>query len=106
NDRLLGGTGNDTLTGGAGNDVLSGGSGADVFVFSVRDNADRISDWQNGSDVIQIVAGTYDGERYDSFDDLTITQSGSNTVVSFGGTTVTLTGINSGLLDASDFVFV
>ncbi len=105
-DRLLGGAGNDTLNGGAGNDTLTGGVGADVFVFAVGNGADRITDWQDGTDVIRIVSGNWQGERYDSFDDLSITQSAGNAVVSFGGTTITLAGIGSGQLDASDFIFV
>ena len=63
NDRLLGGNGNDTLEGGwgddtltdgAGQDVLEGGWGDDVFVF-VRDGAfDRIEEFDEGNDLIDL----------------------------------------------------
>ena len=56
NDSLVGGGGRDTLDGGPGNDVLTGGAGADDFLFTTtprsRQNADRITDFQAGSDQI------------------------------------------------------
>lgn len=69
-DTLNGGAGRDTLDGGAGNDVLIGGSGADqltggpgrdVFVFlavsdSRRGQADRITDFTRGDDLIDLSA--------------------------------------------------
>jgi len=59
NDRLNGGLGNDILNGGAGADVLTGGSGGDLFVFeSITDSApgqaDRIADFRQGEDVIDV----------------------------------------------------
>ncbi|WP_199260290.1 beta strand repeat-containing protein [Paracoccus binzhouensis] len=105
-DTLFGGVGNDVVTGGAGNDFMAGGLGADAFVFAVGNGADRITDWQDGLDRIRIVSGNWQGQRYDSFDDLDISQSGGNAVVRFGGTSITLNGVQAGELNASDFVFV
>lgn len=51
---LSGGAGNDTLNGGAGNDVLTGGGDADAFVFVVGGGQDRITDFQNNVDTLQI----------------------------------------------------
>ncbi|WP_017998579.1 calcium-binding protein [Paracoccus sp. N5] len=105
-DTLLGGFGNDVLNGAAGNDLLNGGAGADAFVFAVNNGADRIADWQDGIDRIRIVSGSWQGERYDSFDDLDIRQTAAGAEVSFGGTTITLAGVQAGVLNAGDFVFV
>lgn len=61
NDLLYGDGGNDRLDGGAGQDKLTGGSGADVFVFSFasdseRVKSDKITDFQTGSDKIDLSA--------------------------------------------------
>ena len=62
-DTLDGGDGNDTLRGALGTDVLTGGLGADHFVFaSVLDgllNIDTLTDFQSGSDVIEISASIF-----------------------------------------------
>ena len=105
-DSLLGGAGNDLLYGGTGNDALAGGAGADLFVFAVNNGADRIVDWQDGIDRIRILSGSWQGTRYDSFDDLSIRQTTAGAEVSFGGTTITLSGIQAGVLNAADFAFV
>ena len=62
-DQLFGGAGNDflnayneddTLDGGTGTDTLIGGNGSDVFVFRDDGSSDRITDFQNGQDRIDI----------------------------------------------------
>ena len=60
-DTLLGRGGDDTLIGGLGGDTLGGGAGADTFVYrnvdeSSGDAADRITDFETGSDVIDLSA--------------------------------------------------
>ena len=53
-DTLLGGNGLDILNGGAGNDVLSGGNDADQFVFTDLGGNDRVTDFQRGSDKLDV----------------------------------------------------
>ena len=54
NDRLHGSDGNDRLKGDAGNDTLNGGGGSDVFIFTKQGNQDRIKDFQNNIDTIEL----------------------------------------------------
>lgn len=62
NDTLDGGNGNDILVGGAGRDVMTGGGANDIFVFNPGDTgatpetADRITDFGNGADLIDLSA--------------------------------------------------
>ncbi|MGV6476733.1 M10 family metallopeptidase C-terminal domain-containing protein [Azotobacter vinelandii] len=69
-DRLEGGAGDDILDGGAGRDVLSGGTGADLFRVSAREDsqrtasegfADRILDFEAGTDRIDLSALGFSG---------------------------------------------
>jgi len=56
-DSLSGNDGGDTLSGGPGNDTLSGGNHADTFVYSsTADAPDRITDFQEGTDKIDLSA--------------------------------------------------
>lgn len=58
-DVLTGGEGQDTLFGGGGNDTMRGGAGADEFVYETSDKdfgTDRIVDFENGTDKINIAA--------------------------------------------------
>lgn len=101
NDKLVGGGGNDILVGGKGDDRLIGGLGADRFVFSAVANLgnDTIADFQDGIDMIAIAGST-------SFGDLSITQIGADTLVSWLSTSVTLTSINVSDVTSADFDFV
>lgn len=86
-------------------DVLTGFAGADTFVFS------------GGSDIVEAgPTGTYgyqDGlDKLDisawgatSFAALSIDQFDNDTYVSYDSNLIQLTGVNSSVLDASDFVF-
>ena len=103
NDSLSGGAGEDWLDGGAGNDVLTGGADADVFVFEAGHGNDTITDFEDGTDIIDLSA--LDGIT--QFNDLTIADDGNGNVVitTSTGNTITLTGVSSEDLDADDFVF-
>lgn len=53
-DRVQGGSGADRIDGGTGNDTLTGGTGVDTFVFSLTSGSDRILDWQQGTDLVDL----------------------------------------------------
>lgn len=58
-DTIVGGAGADTITGGTGIDALTGGLGADRFVTdTVAANADVISDFVTGTDILDLSAVT------------------------------------------------
>ena len=101
NDQIKGGGGADTLTGGTGDDTLGGDGGADLFQFAIGDGADSITDFSNGLDRIDILSGAT------GFAGVTVTASGGglDTVLQFGGVTVTLLNVSSTQIDASDFLF-
>jgi len=102
NDRLDGGAGNDILVGGRGDDILTGGAGADVFEFQRGDGRDRITDFTNGVDRIELDGFT--GR------DLTVLlngarQVGSDVVLGLpSGASITLAGFQLAQLDRSDFL--
>ena len=98
-DQLFGGNGGDWLSGGVGNDTLTGGSGNDTFAFSTGDGADTITDFEVGTDIIQIVGGP-------SFADLDISSSGSDAVVSFGSTSISIENVSATALDEDNFEFL
>ena len=98
--------GNDILGGLAGSDNLTGGTGADIFIYTNAGQlggADIITDFnQSEGDRIDLRSLTVSG-----FGGLALTQVGSNTVLTFGGTgnTLTLQGITSTDLMGRDFLF-
>ena len=100
-DRLYGGRGNDVLQGGNGSDFLKGHQGADQFIFNTEDQGhDRIADFTDNIDLMVLngLAG---------FDDLTVTQDGSDTLISWAGDSdITLTNFDSTLLGTDDFMFI
>ena len=55
-DVLNGGGAADTLTGGRGNDTLTGGDGPDRFIFSLQNGNDIITDFEDGSDLLDFSA--------------------------------------------------
>ncbi len=103
-DLLVGDEGGDRLEGGAGHDTLTGGEGADTFVFSAGDGHDRITDFSNGEDTIDLSAFTGITE----FSDLHIRQAGNDVRIDlseYGGGTVTLENFTLSDLDETDFTF-
>ncbi len=107
-DRIRAGDGNDFILGGADNDILNGGSGNDTFAFAPGFGQDRISDFQAGNpltDVIQLSLGT----NFDTFAEVlaATAQVGSNAFITISATdTITLSGVNKTALAANDFLFV
>jgi hypothetical protein len=106
NDRLVGGAGNDTLIGGTGNDILDGGTGNDVITTGAgRDRIilrrgqgfDRITDFQNNRDKIDLVGI--------SFGQLTLQQQRNDVLVKLGGVNVLLIeDINLRFINRADFI--
>jgi large repetitive protein len=112
NDRLVGGDGADVLFGGSDNDQLTGGQHADTFLFMTRsysygNPADVVTDFQVGVDVLQFQRIGWGG--VDSLDDLTFSQTGTDTVIEFGNTeSITLRNVDMQQLLANaahDFLF-
>lgn len=107
NDSLDGGNGNDWLAGEKGGDILTGGLGKDIFLFAKAGGNDVITDFANGIDKIQIAADT----GIVTYSQLKITGGISAdgiaySVINMGsGGQVTLTGVQTSLLDSTDFIF-
>ncbi|MCI4661894.1 MAG: lamin tail domain-containing protein [Neomegalonema sp.] len=102
NDLLRGDAGADTIIGGAGADRLFGGAGADTFAFDIGDGADRLFDFEDGVDMIEMTGVT--------FDDLLITDRGTAHIWIYNGEGDVLrliNGANEGItLTADDFQFI
>ncbi|MEM9926231.1 MAG: Ig-like domain-containing protein, partial [Cyanobacteria bacterium P01_D01_bin.50] len=99
-DTLLGGSNDDLLQGDQGNDRLFGGSGKDTFVLSKFTGTDTIYDFENGIDSLGLSQSL-------TFNDLNIQANGNNTDILFGNQVLaTLRGINSSLIEQSDFTTV
>ena len=79
-ERIEGAAGADLLGDGAGADTLSGGAGEDLFVLSADGQRDVITDFQLGTDKIDLSAW---GRVY-SLAALTITATATGAVISFG----------------------
>ncbi|SIS50466.1 beta strand repeat-containing protein [Phaeovulum vinaykumarii] len=102
NDVLIGGDGYDTLYGGTGNDTMTGGTGwTDYFRFEDSFGNDVITDFEDGYDRIDLSSVT----GISSISDLTITQSGANTLITYGTDTILLTGITATDIDSGNFYF-
>ncbi|SCM76277.1 conserved hypothetical protein [uncultured Pleomorphomonas sp.] len=89
----------------AASDVLVGFSGEDTFVFSggndtVKAGPTGTYGYQDGTDTLDVSAwGATD------FGALSISDYAGDAYVSYGSNSVQLVGINSSVLDASDFIF-
>lgn len=96
-DRLEGNAGSDRLNGGTGDDVLRGGIGADTFVFQQGSGDDRVADFQNNIDAIELFASLFmesmpvpsDITNYAGVD------GDGFVVLTFGDDSLTFTGITN-----------
>ncbi|MEL6492684.1 MAG: hypothetical protein AAFQ95_22265 [Cyanobacteria bacterium J06621_3] len=93
-DTLVGTAGDDVLTGGLGNDTLTGGAGSDTFVIQAGAGTDMITDFVVGSDVIGLAGGL-------SFGSLSLSQQGSDFLVTAGDETLVAIAAISELSEAS-----
>jgi len=104
-DVLRGGRGEDKLIGEAGDDAMTGGAQADQFWFTGQGfGHDTVTDFENGVDLLRVTgfAGA------DDFGDLTVSANGAGwAVITFpDGSSITLTGVASGEVDATDFLWI
>jgi serralysin len=106
NDHLYGSSGKDILIGSAGNDTLSGGSGADAFRFRGNWGADKIVDFKNTVDHIDLRSNGL------HFGDLSITKINGDTdgladdvLIKAHDQSITLLNVKMSLIGASDFLF-
>ena len=97
-DRMTGGAGADRLSAGAGADTLTGGGGADQFIFAPRQGVNLVRDFQNGVDKIKI-------SGVSNFGQLNISEAQGDAIIRFKQTTIRLDGVDSDLVDRSDFIF-
>ncbi|MEX5580215.1 hypothetical protein [Pseudophaeobacter sp. A-200-2] len=86
-DTLHGGRGQDTLKGGSGDDLLTGSFGADRFVFGQNVGNDTITDFDYGSDTIEITRGA------EALNEITFAQSGDDVLMTFAETSVLVENI-------------
>ncbi len=109
NDTLIGGDGVDNIKGGDGDDVITmgaghydtaeGGAGADIFVFGLDENRNRITDFEVGTDKIDLSSLNLD------FTDLTIQPLGTSTLITVGGSTqIELQNIAIASIDETSFI--
>jgi hypothetical protein len=97
-DHLVGNGGRDVLNGGSGNDSLTGGAGRDRFVFDIGFGSDRITDFEQGRDIIEM--------RSSSFAFLQIRDKGADLLIRSGGDRIFLEGQAGTTLTEADFDFV
>jgi serralysin len=106
NDRLYGDSGKDTLSGSSGNDILTGGANADTFRFSGKWGKDKITDFENASDHIDLRGNGL------SFNELSISKVNADSdgraddvVIKADSQSITLLNVKLSLIGASDFLF-
>ena len=102
-DLLFGEAGADRLDGGEGADRLYGNEDGDTFIFGAGHGDDRIFDFTNDEDQIDLSAFSLSG-----FDELTITSISDSVKIDLtehGGGTILLQNFDAANLDAADFLF-
>ena len=106
NDYMVGNRDNDTLSGGDGNDILFGSSGSDIFVFEDSANMgfDRIRDWANNWDQLDLV-----DFGFASFADVSAlaVDTGSDMRINLGaGNVIYIDNFQIAQFDATDVILV
>jgi Ca2+-binding RTX toxin-like protein len=101
-DTINTGAGNDFIAGNGGDDIMTGGNGADTFSFGSSTGHDRITDFTSTD---RITMDSSSGVT--SFNQLTITQVGKDTLISWGsaGNDITLVGVKASTVNAAEFQF-
>ncbi len=98
-DYLFGDAGNDVISGGAGNDMLHGGEGYDIFVFAPTEGRDRVLDFTDGEDLLDLTAFGVD------FEDVNVRETSSGVRLDVGDMRIFLDGVDVEAIDATDFLF-
>lgn len=102
NDLLEGGGGDDKLSGRDGDDTLTGNGGEDMFMFRENEGSDRITDFNNNVDKIDMTG--FSGVS--QFSDITVNQIDMDVALSVGDIRfAVLVGVDESIVDATDFVF-
>jgi Ca2+-binding RTX toxin-like protein len=108
-DALIGGDDADILIGGAGDDVLTGNTTGpaaadndmDTFVFAVGDGNDTITDFEDGTDMVDL-----SDLGIASLDELVLEDDGTDFIIHTTDVdSITLTGMSGNITDA-DIIFV
>ena len=109
-DSMDGGGRADVLIGGKGDDTMTGGGGADVFVIRrVGNGDDEVTDFQNGSDRVDISA--LGVQNFNQLNNVygALSQDSDAVVVDLaaagGSGSIRLVGVTLADMDASDFIF-
>lgn len=101
-ENAIGGSGRDKLTGNAASNELTGNAGNDTFVFRTNSNADTITDFGNGADIINLAS--FDIRNFGKLLNL-MTEGGGGVTINFGdGDTLFIDGATILGLEKSDFV--
>jgi trimeric autotransporter adhesin len=106
-DQLIrGNAGANAIDGRGGNDTLFGFGGNDTFTFLNGFGNDRIGDFDAnpdaGQDLLDLRAFGISSASFDN--QVTIAQQGLNTLISFGGGSILLAGVNAADITQSDFI--
>ena len=102
-DRVKGSLGDDTIDGGAGSDQYYGGLGKDTFVFGPDGKFDKIHDFEDGIDTVDLSAFSFA-----VIDDVLANarQDGLDVFIDLGGgDVVKFDDTNLAALTADDFIF-
>jgi Ca2+-binding RTX toxin-like protein len=101
NDHLIGGKGSDVFVGGAGSDLMESGGGSDTFLFSGGFGQDRVVGYQGDDQLVFLgVQGVVPNADYRAH----ATAVGQDTVLTFGGDSVTLVGVGLDSLSSAGIV--
>ena len=101
NNRFIGNGGDDIFAGGAGNDRYVGGQGNDIYVFAVGGMKDTITDFEIGSDTIDLT--DFDLADFDAVK-LHLTSGKAGAVIDLGSSDrIVIAGIAADALDAGSF---
>ena len=94
-DKVIGFNGEDTLAGGTENDLLIGGAHADLFIFNLGDGRDRIKDFEDDIDTLQLDADLFNEAAPVAADIVNYagTNAAGDVVLSFGAERIVFTGI-------------